>query len=330
MIDTQIRIYRQYRTYRLVNARVMEITARYYMWIKAKTELWVYGLPGYLPSLDVKNSDGVSLPVLSPDELNHLLKGETEQEMGIIAKERVTQESLRKLMSQTEAGKKSKAPVDNSSGKAVHYVGVILPPVDFDHFEEITLQWIEQIEIEKKSNHGISQHVNRQHIIESTTTDSEYIDITMDNKKYELRKTPEITAVDVDKKPVTITDGKEYVKVLSDKTRSVYRIKRNCPHTFTIKWSIGIPDLVRRWAWAGFAIALAVIAFAIAGFVHDKSTFDFNARLLAGLIAMIVAFRALLFHDTDLMSRWNKVYLMLLGIIVGIVLIMYLISKIVS
>ncbi|MDE2590432.1 MAG: hypothetical protein KGL95_12305 [Patescibacteria group bacterium] len=314
----------------MINARVMEVTSRYYMWIKANTELWVYGLPGYLPSLDVKNSDGVNLPVLSPDELNFLLKDESDKELDIMTKERVTQESLHKLMAQTEAGKKSKAPVDASNKKAVHYVGIILPPVGFDHFEEITLKWIEQIETDKKANRCISQHVSRQHTIEPTTTDSAYVDITMDSKKYELRATPEITTVNGDNKPVGITDGNEYKKVLTDKTRCVYRIKRHCPYAFTIKWSIGIPTLVRRWAWAGFLIALAVISFSIAGFVHDQKTFEFNVRLLAGLIAMIVAFRVLLFHDTDLMSRWNRLYLILLGITIGLILIMYLIAQIVA
>ena len=53
-----------------------------------------------------------------------------------------------------------------------------------------------------------------------------------------------------------------------------------------------------------------------------------NSKLLAGLIALLVGFRVLVFHDTELLVRWNSVYLTLLGISVSTIIITQLLLRI--
>lgn len=315
--DKGIVIYRQYFTYSLINSRVMEVKAFFHLFVPGGSDVWVYKLPGYLASLDVTTGDNKSLPILSDHELNLLFTNEKAKF--------VTQDSLKKIF---EEQMTVNEPIRLSSdeNQKSHFVGFIIPQYDEDHFQKIIIKWTEQIRKEDTSKDTISQYVNRLHTVESTTSASVYLNITMDRKKYEIQGKPQITAIDKEGKNAEIKDGDQYKKILQDKTNYVYRIKRNCPLKFTLKWSIGIPAMIRRWAWAGFLIAILVLSFSVITFIIDPSASYENSKLLAGLIAMLVGFRVLLFHDIELMYRWNVIYLGFLGSSVILILIMQGIS----
>lgn len=316
-LNRGITVYRQYFTYRLKNARVMEVTAKFYMWVPANSDVWVYGLPGYLPSLSAKTGDGTELPTLGDHELNLLF---TNEEANF-----VSQQSLRELYYEQigiiEPERRNEHEND------LHFVGLIIPQFEFDHFQEIVLRWTEQIKTEHLEEEGFSYFVKRRHVVEPTTEASTYVNITMDAKKYQIIGEPKISAYDAENKPVEIIDGEQYRKILSDKTQYVYRIRRHSPLTFSIEWMIGIPVFVKRWAVAGFAISVPVIFYSIISFCLNPKLVDENSRLLAGIIAMLVGFRVLLFHDTELMSKWNSLYLILLGISAFVIILTQWIAK---
>ncbi len=294
---------------------------QYSMWIPKGISLWVYSLPGYLPQLEVKNSDGDVLPVLSHDELNFLIQNQSMQAVGI-EQEVVTQDVLHELTSAQSSVNRS--PVNTLLDKSVHYVGILLPEkLRYDYFEEITIKWISPIKIQQKTNDGFSLHIAGEHTIGPSTTASTYFDLQMDGEKYQFIGYPTISATEQGKEK-KITDGEEYKEIFKDKEHYVYRTRRNSPLLFKTKWSVGIPKLVRGWAWGGFVAALAIMSFSVIAFIIDQSytTFYLNARLLAGLAALIVGFRVLLFHDIDLMIRWNYLYLLLLVVSIGMILIM--------
>lgn len=311
--DKRIVIYRQYFTYNLINSRVMEVTAFFHLFVPGGSDVWVYKLPGYLASLDVTTGDGNSLPILSDQELNLLFINENANF--------ITQDSLKKIFEEQMIVNELTLLSSDENQKS-HFVGFIIPQYDQDHFQKIIIKWTEQVRKEDTSKNTISQYVNRRHTVEPTTSASVYLNITMDRKKYEIQGEPEIAAADKEGNNAEIKDGEQYKKILQDKTNYVYRIKRNCPLKFTLKWSIGIPAMIRRWAWAGFLIAILVLSFSIITFIIDPSTSYENSKLLAGLIAMLVGFRVLLFHDIELMYRWNVIYLGFLGASVVFILIM--------
>lgn len=314
-----ITIYRQYFTYHLKNSRIMEVTRKFYLWVPGGADVWIYGLPGYVPSLQAKTGEGEEIPILSDHELNILFTNENA--------DFVTQESLRDLYHE-QIGVEPETDhveVDNR-----HYVGLIIPPHDFDHFQEIIFQWTEQIQEEHLDHDKFSNYVIRRHTLEPTTEASTYVDISMDAKKYEMVSLPKISAVDTHGNPAEITNGQEYQKILSDKTQCVYRVRRHCPLTFNIEWSIGIPKFIRQWAWAGFLISVPVILYSLISFYFNTNLAADNSKLLAGLVAMIIGFRVLLFHDTELLSKWNYLYLTLLGISVALIILIQSIALIVT
>ena len=320
--DRDIIIYRQYFTYFLKNARVMEVTAKFYLWIPAYSELWIYDLPGYMPSLEAIDSDDNELPILSDNELNMLF---TNNDATFVTQESLKNDYISRI--------KDIDPNKINSSNDKHYVGIILPQQPHSHFQEITLNWTEEIPQNHLNSDYFNKYVVRRHTSEPTTNESKYIKIAMDEKKYEIVEEPTISTTDKNNNSVSVKEGNEYKKILSDKTQQVFRIKRNCPYTFNIEWSVGIPKLIRQWAWAGFFIALPVLAYTILSFLFGFSYVDKelvipsaslvsnNSKLLAGLIALLIGFRVLVFHDTELLSRWNLVYLSLLGISVSTIII---------
>lgn len=325
-MSDKIRVYRQYITEKMLNAKTMEVTSHYYLWVPKNKQLWVYPMDGYLSSLEVKNSDDESLPVLSDHELNMLIQNPIQRDVGIFADEIITQNTMHEEMLKQD-GNNNNQPIKDKTKKAKHYVGIILPKVGSDHFDEIIIKWVKFIPIEKKASDLISLQISGEHEISKTTTASTYLDLQLDDKKYEFVGDPSII--------VTKKDGKEDLancddikEIFHTKKRIVFRIKRDNDLQFLIKWSIGIPRLIQRWAWGGFIASIAIMLLSLLTFFFgdEKLTdvaFQFNVRLLAGAVGLIVSFRVLLFHDTDLMARWNHLYLLLLASTLAIILGMY-------
>jgi len=236
------------------------------------------------------------------------------------------------ILSQTEAEQMQTQSAENRQAirdpekRAIHYVGIILPQkMDFDHFEEIAISWERPLKIQQKTKDGLSLRIALENEITSITSASTYIDLQMDGKKYEFDEYPTITATDKQNKSQKITSGKEYQEIFRDRERYVYRTPRHSLLKFKTQWIIGIPKLVKAWLWGGLISAGVIILFSIIAFISDNSyaTFYLNARLLAGLAALIIGFRILLFHDVDLMIRWNYFYLILLGTVIGLILVMW-------
>jgi len=320
----KIRVYRQYMTFQMINAKTVEITKHFYLFVSSKTALWVYPMDEYVANLRITNSDGNSLPILSEKELSYMLRSQAKKDLDI-TETTITQERLKEIFNKQNVIS-SKQPTQSSIKEAKHYVGIILPQYEDDHFDEVIIKWVapvDKLKIEEKVNRGLNLDVGIQHIIPPTSAASTYLDIqTDDDQKYEIIGDTTILADDINCVKKESKEGDEYRELLKTKAHRVYRIKRDAPTTFTIQWKVGIPNVIRRWAWLGFFLSIAVMVYSVITFWQDHETFVRNSALLSGIISLVVGFRVLLFHDTELMSRWNSLYILLLVVAVALILIM--------
>jgi hypothetical protein len=302
------------------------------MFIPQSIRLWVYPLDKYLASLEVKNSDNEKLPILSYDELDELIMIQRlpKSEKTLPKMEIDSEKTLHHIMvQQIDSGVSEDSEplkLDKTSKKSAHHVGILLPERSGDYFEEITINWTEQISKIESQVFNPSLFVEREEIILPTTTNSTYVSLIVDKKKYEFVKSPTVKAIDEKEKECpNVKEEVEYRKLLESKHQYVYRIKRDCPYTFKFSFKIGIPKTIKAWAWLAFSAAITAILFSWVNFITSYSSYQDDLKLLAGIVSFIVALRVLVFHDYELMSVWNQVFLILITVAIGtVVAIMFI------
>lgn len=77
----------------------------------------------------------------------------------------------------------------------------------------------------------------------------------------------------------------------------------------TIHFRIEVPSRVTMWLLVGIVIASVNPLLAVLLFSANRSQFSVLASITAGIIALIVGMRALLFANVGLLNRLNKVYI---------------------
>lgn len=320
----KMRIYRRYLTYHLLDAKTVQVIESYSIWIPSHKGWWIHGLHDYVPNLEIKNSDGDILPVLSDHELDHFIR-KANPSVFEDAKPVVSQDILRQLCgAEVDTMTKTKTPTDHLENQLEsdfkHFVAIILPTRTKNYFEEITIKYILPIEKTNISRDLISHHLEISRNIPRTTTNSDYINITTSNKFVISNKKAEII---VDKNKKIIPTNDEIKPLLNNNTRCVYRIKRDYKHSTEFKWKISIPSMVRLWAWVGLLFSIGTLV--VSWLIFDKQNFEsfkFSIGLLAGVVTLILGFHKILLHDSELMAWWNRTYLITLGIAVISVLLM--------
>ena len=332
MTEKKLRVYRQYITYEILTAQTMKVSARYYLFIPQTIRLWVYPMNKYLSSMEAKNSDDEVLPILSYDELDELImiQGQVKSNKTLPKMPVDSEQTLRNMMiGQIDSGVNEESEplqIQKNMKKSLHHVGILLPEQEGDYFEEITITWTEQISKIESKSFNPSLFVEREEIIQPTTTNSTYVNLIVDEKKYEFTKAPSVTAKDdKEKNCPNIKEGEEYRKLLESKHQYVYRIKRDCAYTFNFSFKIGLPKTIKAWAWLAFSASIGAILFSWCNFLTNNTSYQDDLKLLAGIVSLIVALRALVFHDYELMSIWNKVFLILIAVAIGTVILIMLI-----
>lgn|GEM_PF-4075580 len=320
----KMRIYRRYLTYHLLDAKTIQVTERYNIWIPAKKGWWIHGLHDYVPNLEIKNSDGESLPVLSDHELDHFIR-KANPSIFTESQPIVSQDILRHLCGEeVETMTRINTPTDHLENQLEpelkHFVAIILPTRTKNYFEEITIKYILPIEKSSISYDLISRHLEVTRTIPRTTTNSDYINITTSNKFVLSGKKAEII---IDKNKEIVPTNDEIKPLLNNTTRCVYRIKRGYKHSVEFKWKIAIPPMVILWAWVGllFSIGTLIVSWVIFD-IKNFESFKFSVGLVAGVVTLILGFHKILLHDSELMVWWNRMYLIILAIAVLSVLYM--------
>jgi len=327
--DTQkIQLYREHTKYHVLDAKTVEITRHFYMFVSPETPVWVYPMDGYVANLTITNGDKNSLPVLSPKELSYALRNETKKELNTVDENTLTQEKLKNIWIKQNMAEAKQLGISNKL-KNKYFVGIMLPQRPVESLQEVIVKWITPVEkLKEKSKYILDLEVGMEHEIPPTDTASMYFSITTDDdKKYEIVGNATILADDENCNKKDPKKGDDYRELLKTKIHHAYRVKRDSKTTFTIQWQIGIPKLVRNWAWCGFLLGISVLSYSGYTFFQDQSLFVLNSTLVSGFVALIIGFRVMLFHDTELMRRWNRLYLALLVISIGAIIAMAYLRK---
>jgi hypothetical protein len=128
------------------------------------------------------------------------------------------------------------------------------------------------------------------------------------NEKYEIRKV-EI----LDKEEFTLSESC-YEHMIHDKRHMVFRFPYDKRPPFVkITWEIGIPKMVFDWTLLGIAIGILIPSVLLALSQTFVPNIPNILPILGAVIAILIGFRLLLFHDTDLMINWSRIYLGLIS-----------------
>lgn len=243
---------------------------------------------GYRADLKITDSEGNDLIVLSDKEFEKL----TNTSMKVII-----ELYLEKL----------KKDLDVKYLKLIEdyrVVAVLFSREDGDYFEKVNVSWIERFE-NRKNDAAISECVEvpiylPRYGFEHGATSAIYLSIKT-NEKYEIRDKIELNDLRLRKAPF-------HEIVLHDNRHWIYRFSDTPdPQLIEIKTIIGLPPTVKNWAHLGLAAGILVpLAVSLMTIVFMKvPEFGFGAKI--GVIGFITGLRVLIFHDVDLMRRWNRV-----------------------
>jgi len=286
---------------------VMKVQVKLTMLIPAKTQFYIYPFRKYLPHLNARLQDGTELPILPYTELSRLLG------------RNITLDEIKKIATDL-----TKGVIEEEVLASENFALIILPYRESDYYEELELNWKEPIG-HKQSNDILTLDVPLNRQFSPTEESSLYVEIKV-SEKYELTELPTTFSLD-DEHPETIgidnprfiyplrrlEDTKDYEVILKDKRNYVLRFGRKFPQTIQIQYKVGVPLMVRNWAWFGILAGGLLIPFNLYIFVAVIESFKFSAALTAGIVAAMIGLRIILFHDVELMARWNWVYIALIS-----------------
>jgi len=259
------------------------------MWVPKEVNFYTHFFDRYLPRLEVKSSEGNNLQILPLSELALSLE--------------IDEETLLKRI------KKS-----IGSDVSVKNIAFVLLPKHSDddgHYEEIILTWSEEAE-NIHSSDFITKRLELNTTFLKVGGSSFYVDVEL-NDKYRFESTPDVNKeyeeqlFDRTLKSYRKMPENEYHIVLFDKRHYVYRFERGLSTKIQIKFRIGVTELVKQWSWVGLFFGIGVLPFLALSYIRGDIV---NAAPLGIVtIGLLVGFRILLLHDSELLKRWNWIYI---------------------
>ncbi|MGI0021887.1 MAG: hypothetical protein ACRD9Q_03400 [Nitrososphaeraceae archaeon] len=288
-----IEVIREYNTYNYVNSCVRRVERKIVVFIPKQVSLYVVPFRQYLPDLEIIVKGGEASPILSYKELHRMLGRE------------FTIEEMRKYVSDVYGISQEEADEYNNFA----FIALADHP---DQFYEIILKWVEQPnELEKGTDDLLTIHTLLPLRFFGNRVGGVYAALKVDDK-YEIDTKPIITQVEKQKignniylNPIPL-ESKDHV-ILNDKKHNVVHFHRGFTNEIKIQYKINVPKMLRVWLWFGFAIGIGVVPIA-SNFHQDQSMYP----IILGVIGLLVGFRIMLFHDIELLTRWNVAYLVLI------------------
>lgn len=294
-----IEIIREYRKYYFENPCVIRIETKLTVSLPIGNEFYIYPIRGNLADLEVK-LDGTQMPILHAQEL--------EKITGFI----IDLDFIKKGVSSI-SGISVEELIDIKN-----YFFIKFPKIIEDKYSEILITWNEQIEGKRKTNDLLSEISFYSMIFPPTGRSSLYVSFIVADK-YELVGETLVYKIETinyglnnDMKAtsaITLVENEGFSNVLDDSKHHVVRFERNGSNKIGIKYTIGIPVLIRTWLWLGFFFGIGTIPY---GILNYQTHIQFVETLLAGVVALLIGFRILLFHDIELLRRWNVTYIILI------------------
>ena len=312
--------------------------------------IFIYPLEAYLPELKITYMDaneliplpyGEIIPIydLSDKFKEILLKLPYENSTSQIFRD--NNESLKNNTKLEKLVRKTlirllanQLGVEESNLKEYNNFAIINFPKHENMYTNITLEWTEDIENVREPISKLDKfsYIIPIDLILKFTNITTYLDIKIE-EKYEFITKPIVKYQHHNKhlhgKSWNNLADNEYVVLLEGKHRFTIKFPNTLKKSpILIKYTIGIPKMIRVWTYVGFLFAtgsflLSVFTIQYVQDVINSSiqtyTQNFLLPIIAGAIAGILALRVLLFYDLELMRRWQYTYLILV-ILNGIML----------
>jgi len=308
-----IQILREYQNYYFENACTHKVEHKVTMFIPSETRLFFIPFQKFLPNLELSLMDGKTSPIIPYTELHNIIDRPDKP---------FTVEEIQQLAAETFG-------VSLDIMKKFSNFAIVIFPEHVDHYNEITIKWIEPLETPKKSTDKITLFSLFTVTTIPTDDASLYVSFKV-NEKYEILDKPTIAKFENENygienehttKNLKSFDIKEYT-ILDDKKHHVLHFPREFSDEIKIEYRVGVPKLFLMWIWVGFFIGALIVGYNV--FFSDD--FYHSLALAFGITGVLIGFRIVLFHDIELLSRWNWIYM--ITIFVNIAALLYLKFKI--
>jgi hypothetical protein len=301
-----ITVLRQYFTYDITNSCTFKVNLEITMRVE-KQPFFLLPVKGYRADLKINDSEGNDLIVLSDKEF-----------------EKLTAIPMRGIIELYLA--KLKNDLDEKYYHLIEdyrVVAVLFGRAEDDYFEKVTVSWIERFENRKRDGR-VSECVEipiylPRYGFQHGATSAIYLSIKT-NSKYEIHPQVELNDLRLRKTPV-------HKIILHDNRHWIYRFSETPdPQFIEIKIRIGLPDAVKKWAHLGLASGTFMPSIILLLTIGFGKVPEFGFATIVGVIGFITGLRVLIFHDVDLMRRWNKILFSLIVFCAFLLLVLMFLS----
>jgi hypothetical protein len=110
-----------------------------------------------------------------------------------------------------------------------------------------------------------------------------------------------------------ISEGKHGIHARIDQNH-----RPSPPNAAVVEWQIGAPSIIKWWAMLGGMLGLGSLIIAPIILINSQfCAFSFVSTFLGGIVALMTGLNVFLFHDIELMQRWNKFYIVVIFMIIA-------------
>ena len=298
-----VTVLRQYLVYDLIDAKSFNVTLDITMKITERQSFFLLPVEGYLTDLKITDSEGHSMIILSDHEF--------EKKFGF---------SMNKIK-ENFLGKLSQNPNENIKEFTTKYrtIAVLFNNKDLDeYYEKIKIQWKAEANIQNEG--WISKHSEipifiPQYGFKQNVSSAIYLSIRTDSK-HKILGNPTLTNRASDK-------NIKYTTIFDNTNHKTYRFNETTEtQLIHISVKMGLPRTVIRWAKLGSGTAIVALSGIISVIMVTKTIPAFTFELMAGIIALLIGERVLIFRDIPLMKKWNTVYLILTSACIALLVIL--------
>ena len=284
-----VTVLRQYKAYDLIDAKSWNVTLDITMKITEKQPVILLPVDGYRVDLKITDAEGRNMIILSDHEF--------EEEYGS-SMNKINNEFLKKLGQDADDGIKKLTTKHR-------IIAVILNNDENSdkYYKKIKVQWKEKANI--KNEGGFVKHSEMRIDIprygfKQNSSSAIYLSIRT-GSKHEISKKPVIT----DRKG----DKIDYITIFDSTNHKVYRFDETAkPQLIHVIVKARLPKIITRWATLGLIVAGTVPTSLIAFILITKNVPEFTFELMAGVIALLIGERVLIFRDIPLMKSWSTAH----------------------
>ena len=299
-----VTVLRQYFSYGMVDPSSLRVTLDITMKV-TKQSYFLLPVKGHLADLMITDSEGKSMIILSDHEFVRQFKISLND----------FKEKILENMKQ-ESNEQIKNLV-----KEHRNIAVMFNRTDDEYYDKIKISWTEKIMIRKYGpiSNCLQFHVKvPRYGLKRNSLSAIYVSIKS-NPKHEILGSPKIINVAGNKQL-------DFISILDEVNHKIYRFEETEDVQFIeIDVKMGVPNAVISWAKLSGISAIVIPSILALILFGTSKVLPFTFELMAGLIALLISQRMLIFRDIPLMKRWNHAhhYLIISSLVMLMVMMIY-------